>query len=198
MIGSKRVSRCLNRLAFRSFGIVLATFLAYGTSLTGFNFLINGSIELVKAEIARLEKYQGRPAPYSDRPIKMRARTSSVGRTPYYRGGIKNQADIAELMRAEQARFERFAVRHQELLQASTSPVPQMPPQPPPVGEPEEGEGLGGSGTGVGFQDRHEDDVPDSDDFNTDPLAGFGGGSGGGFGGGTRRGPEGGGSNWPL
>ncbi len=135
MIGSKRVSRCLNRLAFRSFGIVLATFLAYGTSLTGFNFLINGSIELVKEE---MRKFQGRPGPYSDRPIKMRARTSSVGRTPHYRGGIKNQANLAELMRAEQARLERFSLRHPGNLLANMNPAPQFPePDPTPIGDPE-------------------------------------------------------------
>ncbi|MCH8978788.1 MAG: hypothetical protein IH945_06040, partial [Armatimonadetes bacterium] len=128
MIGSNRVSRCLNPLALRGIGIFIGLTLAYGTSSTGFNFIIAGAIDLVKGE---MRKYQGRPGPYSDRPIKIRARTSPVGRDPAHRGGIRTAKDIADLMRAEQARFERFALRHPELLQASTSPAPQLPPWPP-------------------------------------------------------------------
>ena len=53
--------------------------LAYGTSSTGFNVMIAGAVGLVKEET---RKFQGRPGPYTDRPIRMRARTSPVGRDP--------------------------------------------------------------------------------------------------------------------
>ncbi|MCH8979850.1 MAG: hypothetical protein IH945_11505 [Armatimonadetes bacterium] len=148
-----RARRGMNAVALRGIGIVIGLTLAYGTGSTGFNFMIAGAVDLVKGE---MKKFQGRPGPYSDPRTQPRPRTSPVGRDPIHRGGVRTAKDVADLVRAEQARLERFNERRPENLLASTSPVPQLPPLPPIVGDPEEGEGLGGGSTGVGFGDMHE------------------------------------------
>lgn len=140
-------------LVVRALGLCVSGLLDFQASAAGF-YSIYTDLELSIGEAFARNSVLNNPV--VGEPIQAKTPPNSPGYSTKYRGGIRNDADLKELERAEYARFLQFAKDNPEVLDANMSPDPiQGGGSSAEAGESDTGESGGGIKSGLSFLEMH-------------------------------------------
>ncbi len=144
MINSSKSHANVLRLA----GVLISSVVFINASATAIFIVSRGVAESIEAAAARS---LATLHPIVGTPFKANEGTSDSGRNELYRGGVRSQADLTKLERAEEKRFLEYASLHPDVLSADMTPerVQGGGGVSSQAGEVEPGEGISGVMSGV-------------------------------------------------